>query len=400
MSNDTGTKLLELNKIAMELLRKNRFGPALNYLKQAENVLIVNPKLGEFYKFYSITLNNLGCFYKRTGHFKLALRYLKCCLEVETPSPSPLNLAGTHLNICAIQSQLGHHEKALMHASQAISLTKSAPQKTQSLITTLIIAYHNAGLEYEALSHRHDAVQSFRKALELSKKHLGLSSSLTASLKKCLARYGESSNEAIHRTKKRSSISPRIYKRDHKRRSVNTTFHSQTPRWKFSREPVFPKIEMSVSNDYFKKKFSSITQSKFTSSKTSSERKKVSFRSTAYDGYSEFSTQSCRAPSIGVQTELGTNIRKTLKEHAAVIIQKNWRRFRDMKKFQLMKYNLKIKHAELKAQNAIAELEELRSQRQRITAKLNVKFPVPIKTKLEKYSLKPIQESPRSKRVT
>ncbi len=93
-----------------------------------------------------MSLNNMGCFYRRCKKLHAALRCLEQALEIElryandsrSPLPiycisfdtgahlsladAPISPAGTHLNICAVLSELKHHEAALVHANAAISL--------------------------------------------------------------------------------------------------------------------------------------------------------------------------------------------------------------------------------------------------------------------------------------
>ena len=58
-------------------------------------------------KLLAITLNNIGCYYRRIDKPNVALKYLKKALEVEVFSlDDKASVAGTHLNICAIFSQL------------------------------------------------------------------------------------------------------------------------------------------------------------------------------------------------------------------------------------------------------------------------------------------------------
>ncbi len=64
------------------------------------------------YRLIGITLNNLGCFYKRNEKPKVALRYLKKALVIEAATVNDeSNLAGTHLNICAISSHMKQYSR-------------------------------------------------------------------------------------------------------------------------------------------------------------------------------------------------------------------------------------------------------------------------------------------------
>ena len=68
----------------------------------------------------ALTFNNLGCFYKKTKKLKVAFRYLKMALEIETKSSLNSSIASTKLNICAILSSLMKHSEAIKYAASAI----------------------------------------------------------------------------------------------------------------------------------------------------------------------------------------------------------------------------------------------------------------------------------------
>jgi len=49
-------------------------------------------------------MNNLACFYRRTGKLRTALNYLNHALEIENKLDSDTALADSHLNLCAVLS--------------------------------------------------------------------------------------------------------------------------------------------------------------------------------------------------------------------------------------------------------------------------------------------------------
>merc|ERR1711959_771573 len=78
---------------------------------------------GEMEQCYTLlTLNNLGCYYKKKGRLRSALKCLGKALKIESRLTDCKNPADTHLNICACQSQLGRHNEALEHAQAALIL--------------------------------------------------------------------------------------------------------------------------------------------------------------------------------------------------------------------------------------------------------------------------------------
>ena len=108
------------------------------------------------------TYNNLACYYRRTGKVRTALSYLIKALELELKLDNPKTLADTHLNLCAVLSQLDRHEDALQHSMLSIILLQDEFLSTllpklkdtdeelvnDERMAVLAIAYHNLGVEF------------------------------------------------------------------------------------------------------------------------------------------------------------------------------------------------------------------------------------------------------------
>ena len=59
----------------------------------------------DFSKLYSLTMNNLGCYYKKMYKPNVALKYMQWALMNDINSKQPKShLSSTKLNICAILS--------------------------------------------------------------------------------------------------------------------------------------------------------------------------------------------------------------------------------------------------------------------------------------------------------
>eukprot|EP00359_Climacostomum_virens_P003945 CAMPEP_0204903166 /NCGR_PEP_ID=MMETSP1397-20131031/4086_1 /ASSEMBLY_ACC=CAM_ASM_000891 /TAXON_ID=49980 /ORGANISM="Climacostomum Climacostomum virens, Strain Stock W-24" /LENGTH=388 /DNA_ID=CAMNT_0052071755 /DNA_START=568 /DNA_END=1731 /DNA_ORIENTATION=+ len=163
----------------MDYLQAEKFPAALGLLKQARS--LISDPMGQ-QKLLAITYNNIGCYYKRLGKNKTALKYLRLALELEAHTAADAtNLAGTHLNICAILSKLNQHSKAYQHAAIALSLL-SKIQPSASYLSTLIIAFHNAGAELEYLQEQAEALQAYHSGWQIAEKNLGARHALTDSL--------------------------------------------------------------------------------------------------------------------------------------------------------------------------------------------------------------------------
>jgi hypothetical protein len=111
--------------------------------------------------------------------------------------------ADTHLNICAVLSQLNKHELALNHAMSAVILLQEMmlskrldpesypydddaeaeeampPDANKDRTAVLAIAYHNMGVEQEFLKSYPAAILSYKKAVNFAEKNLGPEDGIT-----------------------------------------------------------------------------------------------------------------------------------------------------------------------------------------------------------------------------
>jgi len=93
-------------------------------------------------------------------------------LTADTPS-------ATHLNLCAILSQMGRHKHALEHARSALELlladrenqVVAAPKELagdeDEKTSLLAVCYHNMAVEQEYLRMYHPAIESYRQSYEV-----------------------------------------------------------------------------------------------------------------------------------------------------------------------------------------------------------------------------------------
>ena len=159
------SNILDLNRNAMSMLRDSKFSKALKSLKQASSLLKTLDNPEKKLKLQGITLNNFGCYYKRTNKPNVALKYLTKAHQTENiASVDSVNLAATHLNMCAIYSDLGKHDLALEQGLKSLELLKNTTGNSANLISTLVIGYHNTGVEYEFLLNFKDALECYKAA--------------------------------------------------------------------------------------------------------------------------------------------------------------------------------------------------------------------------------------------
>jgi tetratricopeptide (TPR) repeat protein len=95
---------------------RSRSPPPPQLLKKAE-ILTERDPPGR-----AVTFNNLACYYRRQGKLHASLQYLQKALKIEARLEKVDNPADTHLNACAVLSQLGRHQSALEHAQSALIL--------------------------------------------------------------------------------------------------------------------------------------------------------------------------------------------------------------------------------------------------------------------------------------
>ena len=194
------------NILAVYYLKKEDVNSALDLLKKSEE-LCENNELGQ-----AMTFNNMACYYRRIGKMRTALNFLQRALTIESRLQRPETQADTHLNICAVLSQLNKHELALNHAMSAVILlqemmlrrkldpasaqeddlddvvvpgTSLAGDKVQNKdkVAVLAIAYHNMGVEQEFLRSYPAAILSYKKAVNFASKWLGEDDGITQNLR-------------------------------------------------------------------------------------------------------------------------------------------------------------------------------------------------------------------------
>lgn len=214
--------VLSYNSVAMQYLAQAQFDQCLAMLRKAE--AITAP--GNFKKCQSLqilTFNNIGCCYRKLGKLKSALKYLKEAAQIGSSCAHVKNLSITHLNLCAIQSQLGRHDLALEHAQAAIFHTQEElvsmearsndsdrrdevgengevensgdggdgsnsdvldAKSREEKIISLAVAYHNLAVELEFNGRGEASLQWYKKALQLVWKYRESNAALCASFKK------------------------------------------------------------------------------------------------------------------------------------------------------------------------------------------------------------------------
>lgn len=212
------------NLLAMTYLQQGNFRVVLELLKKAE-ILTERYPAGR-----AVTLNNLACYYRRRGKLHKALTYLTEALKIEARLDNLPNKADTHLNMCAVLSQLGNHPSALDHAQSALIYLheelqlgragllesdqtntiidgnvgkKIIPTIRTDRVAVLGIAYHNVGVEQEFLKCWDLSLQSYKKGKEITAMYLGESHGIVNTLQNSILSAKRHIANTIRTTKTR-----------------------------------------------------------------------------------------------------------------------------------------------------------------------------------------------------
>jgi len=173
------------NKLALEALNDGQMAQSYQLLTRAEQLTAGKTPApqSDRLRLRALTMKNLGCYYKKKGQLKMALKCLKKAVKLETRLVDPVNPADTHLNICAILSLMGKHMEALEHAEESLILLQdelaitnpSQGNPPKDRVAVMAICYHNIAVEQEYLKKYDLAIQSYNKAKHLADQHLGTS---------------------------------------------------------------------------------------------------------------------------------------------------------------------------------------------------------------------------------
>uniref|UniRef100_A0A7S3YP45 Uncharacterized protein n=1 Tax=Lotharella globosa TaxID=91324 RepID=A0A7S3YP45_9EUKA len=193
----------EYNRLSVVFMEKDQMKLSADLLEKAQI-------LGELYpNVLAVTYNNLGCYYRKKGKNRTALNYLKEALNVESaiatphlspetqgvlstmklPAMGPIHISDTHLNLCAIYSDLARHKDAHHHIRMAIrhlqlemygrilrpeehaDELKVKDDTPQDRRVTFTAAYFNLAVQQEFLGKWASAQKSYQTALKLLDVH-------------------------------------------------------------------------------------------------------------------------------------------------------------------------------------------------------------------------------------
>lgn len=184
------------NLLSMSFLQQDNYAVTIELLKKAEILAQHHPKEK------ATTLNNLACYYRRLGKLHTAMTCLKQALAIEKKTlKDTKHAADTHLNMCAVLSQLGKHQEALQHAQAALVALQeeffnkapvggdaresdtSVASAQLDRVSVMCIAYHNIGVEQEFLKDYESSVLSYKKGVGLAEQYLGVDHAIATTIR-------------------------------------------------------------------------------------------------------------------------------------------------------------------------------------------------------------------------
>lgn len=309
-----------------------------SYNKQASNLLAIKNHKGAFailmkslkilksssdstskYKLLSLTYGNLSNLYKDLGKLPDAIKCLQALIEIEKKVPgSKYTTINAYLNLCSTYSLLHQHEIALRYGLTSIILLQKDLALPEKYIPSLVIAYHNVGVEYEYLHKYEEAADSYKKGWDLAKNQLGLLHPLTLSIK-------ESFVESNSNKSKLPEISSYRTSSQYGKKRENLTLYS---------------VNTNSTTTYAAEsvKVPSLNESKIS-------RKRYSVPEVSYE---------VRRYRIDLMTQ------RNNEGYAATCIQAWWRGVVARKKFRVLMMKEELRKAALKAKEAFDDYKNLR----------------------------------------
>lgn len=412
------------NKRAMEHLKEQNFEESLRCLMKAQES--VNQDITKnASKLKALTFNNFGIYYKSLQKYDIAMKYLQKSMKIQKIKYDPITLAGTYMNMSAIFSQTGDHNTALSNASIALKILKAEASKSSKNIPALILALHNIGIEYESLGDIEKAASTYKYGLDLSQQFLGNSHQYTSILLKYYLAISEKGKKYYFERAKISSsngnsknneefVLPKVNKYFSQGPSPSNDKKKAKTKSKLYKTHIFSDGEVETKDSFPDIGKPSTFGGRIKNSPAKKDyintlEKKVTFlQSQLFDFENRYkkleknkvTPSRKRPPSLAVQKKVSKSI-KIIKEQAAIIIQKFWRRYKAQKQLKILKQNKYMRFKGITRVKISKEspkpnfLSKLQTLEIKNLASPTPKYKQPIKPSeaFRRYSLHPITES-------
>eukprot|EP00658_Telonema_sp_P-2_P023814 TRINITY_DN19555_c0_g1_i3.p1 TRINITY_DN19555_c0_g1~~TRINITY_DN19555_c0_g1_i3.p1 ORF type:complete len:250 (+),score=57.22 TRINITY_DN19555_c0_g1_i3:130-879(+) len=155
----------------------------------------------------AVTLNNLACAHESTGALHDARRCLYRALAIESECHQCENPAGTWLNLSAVLSRLGMHERALLEAERALAWLQQHAESDQ-WAHMLPVAFQNLGVELEYLGRFQEALRAFAHGSIAAIQTMGPDHPVTSALEQSSRSATQSLKAAANPNRPRSAARP------------------------------------------------------------------------------------------------------------------------------------------------------------------------------------------------
>lgn len=185
------------NYWGIQCLNARHYSAALELLKKAQAMteaeLVPNFKRRVYLR--AVTFNNLCCYFHARGKLNAALQCVDRALKIEQRYKDSKNTARTHLNLGVLLSLMMRHDEAMEHSECAIAFLQDQEQsilhqhglegvygegadpalraRYEEVISSLVVAYHNTGVECTKTGHHDQALDFLNHANQISEQKLG-----------------------------------------------------------------------------------------------------------------------------------------------------------------------------------------------------------------------------------
>ena len=156
--------ILSNNKQATGYIKSKNYRAAYSLLMNSVKMLKSTKETQNTLKLLSLLYSNLSVLYRETGKTKDSIICLSKIIETEKKIPGvKFNTINAYLTLCSIHSGNNEHDLALRYGLTGLILLQKEFPLPDKYVESMIIAYHNIGVEYEYLNKIKDAVDCYKK---------------------------------------------------------------------------------------------------------------------------------------------------------------------------------------------------------------------------------------------
>lgn len=340
------------NKQSIAYIKSHNFQQAFQVLMKCLKLLENLKDTLTGYRLLSMTYSNFSALYKESGKLNESNKFLTKVIEVEKKfQGNKQNTINAYLSLCANHSIAGNHEIALRNGLTSMMLLQKELPIPDNNVSVLVITYHNVGVEYEYLGRVQEAVDCYYKGWSLAKSRLGLTHSLTLSIKNSFLASTNSNSSRLPEVNMRMS-SQHAYKRSDLAESIHTGSTSSSGATD-TRNIVTPRYNQR-------------------SRKRNPDGRQID----------------------RVKLKIDLLTQRINERNAAVLIQAWWKGVLQRRKFVISKRKFELKKAAIKAKVAYSEFKSLKERYSLKTPNINQKNSKPQKKITPQFKFKSRSQDP------